>query len=232
MKIFLFLCIVLSFGCQSPFSADVIIDKSIEAHGGMDAWNQLEKIEYTKKFTLYTEDGKEERTGHQHHITHIFPQYKNNIINVGGTALNYDGSEYSKLLGDSIVTVTAGDTGLIYSSFYVIGQPFKLKDPGVELAYQGIDTLLNGKEVHVVQAKYAQADKENHLWWYYFDTKDYRCVGNMVDHNGTYNVIINDSYMEYQGILWNKDRTGYWTDENGDLGFKRSIYGYNFGVLE
>ena len=97
------------------------------------------------------------------------------------------------------------------------------------MSYEGTDTLFNGTVVHSVKVEYEEAGKENHPWWYYFDPETYRLVGNTVDHNGLYSLIINNEYVEYKGILWNKKRTGYRTDSSGNILFKRSDYDYTFG---
>ena len=215
-------------GCNSYSEADKIVEESVKAHGGWEAWHNLKVVSYDKAYDLYREDGSVERSFFQIHETSVFPIYKNKIIRTDSSILTFDGKEYSKFMGDSLLTVTAGDTGLIYSSFYVLAQPFKLKDPGATLSYEGMDTLFNGSVVHTVKVEYSEKGKENHPWWYFFDPDNYRLAGNMVNHNGSYSLIINDEYTEYKGILWNKKRTGYRTDSTGNILYKRSDYEYTY----
>lgn len=225
MALFCFLAIL---SCDKALDADAIIDRSIQAHGGWESYSNLQSVKYDKKYDLFTEDGKLERSFDQKHVTQFHPIYKNEIKRTDGSILSFDGSQISKIMGDSLMQVTAGDTGLIYSSFYVLAQPFKLKDPGVTLSYEGTDTLFNGRVVHVVKAEYHEGGKENHPWWYYFDPVDFKLVGNMVDHNGSFSLITNDEYVEYKGILWNARRTGYRTTPEGEILFKRSEYVYKY----
>jgi hypothetical protein len=225
MALFIFLVMQ---SCEKPLDADMIIDRSIQAHGGWEAYSRLHMVRYDKRYDLFKEDGSLESSFDQKHLTHIHPEYRNEIIRTDGSTLSYDGNTISKTRGDSITQVTAGDTSLIYSSFYVLAQPFKLKDPGAKLTYEGKDALFNGKEVLVVKAEYKVEGKENHPWWYYFDPSDYKLIAIMVDHNGSYSLITNDEYVEYKGILWNSRRTGYRTTPKGEILFKRSDYVYEF----
>ncbi len=228
MRYMALFCLLATLSCDKALDADTIIDKSIDAHGGWDAYSKLHMVRYDKKYDLFKEDGSLERSFDQKHLTHVNPVYKNEIIRTDGTKLSFDGSQILKSKGDSMIQTTAGDTGLIYSSFYVLAQPFKLKDPGAELTYEGRDTLFYGKEVLVVKIEYKEEGKENHPWWYYFDPSDYKLVGNMVDHNGSYSLITNDEYVEHKGIIWNKTRTGYRTTPEGEILFKRSDYVYEY----
>lgn len=214
--------------CPSGDGTEIVIKKAIRAHGGWDSWENLDTIRYTKTFNLYLEDGSVEREIVEKHQTIIHPAYQNHITRKDGSILSFDGKNYSKTLRDSSMQVTAADTGLIYSSIFVIGQPFKLRDPGIKISYEGIDTLFNGKEVISIKAEYQETGKENHPWWFFFDPDTHRCVANMVDHNGSFSLITNNEYVEYKGILWNKKRTGYRTDAEGKLLYKRADYIYDF----
>jgi hypothetical protein len=220
--------LMLLISCNKPLDADTIIDRSIAAHGGWETYENLDIVKYRKQYDLFLEDGTLERSLDQRHTTHINPVYKNEIVRTDGSVLSFDGSVIIKTMGDSTMQTTSGDTGLIHSSFYVLAQPFKLKDPGATLTYEGLDTLFNGKSVEVVKVEYKEEGKENHPWWYYFDPSDYKLVGNMVDHNGSFSLITNDEYVEYKGILWNVKRTGYRTTPEGEILFKRSDYVYEY----
>ncbi len=215
--------------CPSGDGTEMVIKKAIRAHGGWDSWENLDTIDYTKSFNLYLEDGSVEREIIEKHHTIIHPSYQNHITRKDGSILQYDGNTYSKSLGNSSLLITSADTGLIHSSFFVIGQPFKLRDPGIKLSYEGMDTLFNGNEVITIKAEYNSSGKENHPWWFFFDPVTHRCMANMVDHNGSYSLITNDEYVEYKGILWNRKRTGYRTDAKGNILYKRADYDYKFG---
>ncbi len=218
--------VLLLASCSEKNQAVAVVQKSVEAHGGWDNYYALQKIHYKKYFQLYDEEGNVERDIRQAHATTFHPVYKNTITSYDTIVLDYDGSNYSKTIAGKEAIPTSADTGLIYSSIYVLAQPFKLMDPGVTLSYEGIDTLFNGQAVEVVKAVYEEEGKENHPWWYYFDPETSRCVGNLVDHNGSYSLITNDTYTSHDGILWNQKRTGYRTDTEGNILFKRSDYTY------
>ena len=218
--------IVIATSCSEENLAVEVVEKSIEAHGGWDNFYALKKINYKKNFQLFDEEGILERDIRQAHSTTFHPVYKNKIVSYDTITLTYDGTTYLKTISGRMAVPTSADTGLIFSSIYVLAQPFKLMDPGVTLSYEGRDTLFNGREVEVVKAVYGEDGKENHPWWYYFDPDSNRCVGNLVDHNGDFSLIINDTYTTHSGILWNEKRTGYRTDQHGNVLFKRSDYSY------
>ena len=228
MRYLLAFTILMAIGCKSESEPIKIIDKSIAAHGGWETWNKLDSIHYVKDYNLYREDGSIEQSFHQIHSTNIFPIYKNRIVRTDSSELIFDGAGYFKSKGDSALQVSSGDTGLIHSSFYVLAQPFKLRDPGAKLTFEGIDTLFNGQEVLVIKVEYKEEGKENHPWWYYFDPVDFKLIANMVDHNGSFSLITNDEYVTHKGLLWHSKRTGYRTDSLGNILFKRSDYLYTY----
>jgi hypothetical protein len=228
MRYLLLLSFFLWLGCNQQIDSAFLIEKSVEAHGGWDAWYAVEKVSYLKEYDLFYEDGTLESSFRQSHDTNIHPVYKNQITKTDGSLLAYDGNKYIKIIGDSSLQVTAADSGLIHSSIYVISPPFNLASPGAIHQYIGMDTLFNGAVVHSIKVIYDEEGKENHPWWYYFDPVSYKLVGNMVDHNGSFSLLTNDEYVEHQGVLWNKKRTGYRTDRNGKILFKRSDYTYTF----
>ena len=115
------------------------------------------------------------------------------------------------------------------SAFYVLGMPFKLKDPGTFLSYEGTVDF-NGKTADVVKAAYSPEDFENHsttdLWWYYFDTVDGAFLRCMVYHPPTYARIENIAFREVEGMKFQKRRMSYRCDSLGNKQFLRAEFWY------
>lgn len=112
---------------------------------------------------------------------------------------------------------------------YVIGIPFKLLDPGVQLQYNGI-TKIDQTDVYVVQATYNPSASSNHstpdIWWYYFDTSDYRVLHNKVKTSDHWAWIDNLTFDKSGSILFNKHRKSYRCDSLGNKLYLRAEYFY------
>lgn len=240
LPIYIFLLVVILMACtRLPFSEinkDVrpILDKCIQAHGGIDAWDALKGLSYTKEFSLLYEDGAVEKAFSQIH-SYQMPTKTYTIENT-----NADGSEEVTYLKDGTYKHTSNgattDKSIesiqksINSSVYVIGIPFKLLDPGATLKYGGIEEI-EGRKAHVISAAYDPAKSANHstkdVWWYYIDTSTHRVIANKVKTGDHWAWIENLTYDEEAKILFNKHRKSYRIDSLGNKLYLRAEYMYD-----
>ena len=216
---------------KKPISkAEQLIDKSIEAHGGWDQWQDLQELKY-KKHSVLLQKGKivENEVYQNHHYTYA-PKFI-------GTYTYEDTIKHKVVYQDDKAYRIDGDVkngfddksrNSFRSAYYVLNMPWKLKDSGAVTSYEGRDTLFNGKAVESVKVAYPKGERDD-IWWYYFHPKTSVLMACKVYHAPTYALIVNDEQAVHQGLLWNTKRTTYRVDTEGQPEFVRGRYGYEYG---
>jgi hypothetical protein len=210
-----------------------ILELSIAHHGGMQQWNKIKTLEYNKTFSLLDSTGKEEKQFLQQHKYSYAPidihiasiEDTDTIITV------FKDNNYTKLKNSIDMQMPeASITKSVNTSTYVVGMPFKLLDPGVELSYLGTDDTPEGIACHVIQAVYNPAKHTNHstsdIWKFYFDQETNRLLANYVESSDHANYVVNTSFVMQGGILWNAGRKSYRLKEDGSLDYLRANYTY------
>ncbi|MGE0772644.1 MAG: hypothetical protein AB7K37_13090 [Cyclobacteriaceae bacterium] len=209
--------------------ADSIVRLSIEAHGGWQAWQNLQAISFTKTTTLFDSVGAEESTVRQLHRFDLKPDLAGTIEWVEN--------------GDSIRIVYAKDQATRYvnkvpkpelaeaaanavmASLFVLFQPFKLMDPGTQLEYLGSDTLA-GVPVDVIRPVYQGADESSDQWLFYFDKETHELICHRVNHSGRISLIQNMSFDNTSGLLLHGHRKSLFVDSQNEIRYLRAEYLY------
>ena len=201
-----------------------IVDLSIEAHGGMEHWQNLKTLKFKKNTVLYNADGSVERSSLERHTLHQRDTLHGEIVSIDPNqkyTTRFADGKGEKVMADTIVD----GTNAFLSSHFVVNQPFKMLDPGVDLSYLGLDTLANGKVVDVVKAFYGS--KEDDVWWFYFDVEGHVLLATLIYHAPTYAFVDNEKIEMIDGMLWNTERTTYRTDSKRNVEFVRAEFVYS-----
>ena len=211
-----------------------IIKASIEFSGGLDKWQAMQKLKYTKDFALLLESGEVEKSYEQIHDYQMNPLIIDIQSKENGAMIHtrLENGQYSRTKdGEAIETSDAALAKAINTSTYVIGIPFKLLDPGPQITYEGEFTTEDGRVLDVLRVAYDAAQHANHstsdVWKYYFDKEDRKVVANWVDAGDHYAFIENLTYARAGGILFNKDRKSYRVDSLGNKLYLRAEYTYD-----
>ena len=239
---------ILFFGCQSeiskseidPFShisegkAKILLQKGIEAAGGLENWNRISSLQFKKDYELFLKDGSVEKAAKQYHH-YQFPKNKIEIKSQEGGAMKElifdNGKVIQKINGE--LNKEAKQESLmnsIYTSTFVIEIPFKFLDKGAEISHAGLDTLETGEAVEVLRVDY-HPEKHNNLttedtWWLYFDQKDFRLHGYMVKHKDHYSYVQNLKTTTANGFLFPTHRKSYRVDTDRNILYLRAEYFY------
>ncbi|MFC3415092.1 hypothetical protein [Algoriphagus hitonicola] len=230
---FLFLVFVgmTWFSCHPAEERKAIslVEKSIAAHGGQSEWDVLEAIHFSKKTSLFAEDGSLEEELDQQIEFQLKPQYsgkmswiKDSIAHV----LEFDGKKIRyKMAGNQIQNsdFLASKKKELDAALYVVGMPWKLlEDQSAKLIYKGIrDTALG--EVEVIEVDYGPgADR----WWYYFDAESHLMVGNEVQLEDHRSVIENLDFNQVDDFVFYGERKSYRVDSLGQKLYLRAAYQY------
>ncbi len=220
-----------------------ILEQSFATLGGLENWQSKKELHYQKLTRNLKESGETESEVFQSHDYYYGDQASINISwiedddvvhkikSADNQAIKYvddkpDRSADQATLNNSITV-----------SQFVINVPFKMIDKGVELSYEGKETLEDGQEVDVIKAVYNADNNPHHtksdLWWYYFDTKDARLVAYFIFHDGHFSYIKNLDYTTVSGFLLPTKRASYLVDENRQILRRKVDYEYlNWQVVE
>jgi len=225
------------WSCNTQNQAAQIIQRSLEAHGGIKKWQNANQLSYQKKTILYDSLGAIEKEIIQWHINRFTPDFSAKMIwqeNTVTKKVVFSKGKISVLYNDTIIndkmlekqyykTITAAN--------YVVWQPYKLLEKDVVLSYEG-EEHIDGKQARVVKASYYDADgSAANIWWYYFDAKTYKLLGNMVHHGVTYSFIKNIAYENQTGLFLNAKRKSYMIDSLRNIKFLRADYFYNDFII-
>jgi hypothetical protein len=228
-----FFLILILLGCQNTTKKEPIdiINASIEAHGGMDNWNAIKNISYSKRIVMYLPDGSVESEITQK-IKYVFKPKFSGKMRWKQSGVNYqivfDGNA-SQLFMDG---VESQDTALankyfaeFMASYYVFAQPFKLLENKANRTYEGETILENGTPADVIKVTYpTQNNEHSDEWWYYFDTKTQQLTANMVHHKKGYSYIKNTKYQSVNSLLFNAERKSFNVDSLRNIQFLRADY--------
>jgi len=173
--------------CQDKvLSARQIVEKSIEAHGGMDTWKNVKQLSFDKETALFFEDGSVEVKTDQFQLFRFQPVLFGKIeweSDANDIVITYDNEKIYKAINDSIIT-SSDELERAKNSFfaaqYVIVQPFALLDKDVELTLKGQIEIEN-KKVYEISVKYPSDTEASNKWSYFFDTESFEIIANKVE---------------------------------------------------
>lgn len=227
-------CVFLLFSCAEKYreTGTSIVEKSIEAHGGWDSYKALEQISFDKTTWLFSEDSVLESEQIQRQEFRLQPnfllrmswQQDSTAHAIFYDQMNVEVYEDSLEVRSPEQIVAAKNLGA--SAVYVFFQPFKLISDKAILDYRGTTQLFDSLQVKEVAVSYPNDISNLDQWTYYFDTS-YRLVAAKVAHEDRTSLILNTSFQEYKGVLFNKTRASYFVDSLGRKDYLRARYYYN-----
>lgn len=217
----------------SDDQAGKVVKNAIEYTGDWQTWKEKKNLSYTKIIEFYDSLGNKEREVRQLHQYQLQPDLKMHIswregkdqfeiINSGEEAWKFKNGEQMNSQEEQNSAWNSS-----FGSHYVMSMPFKLADPGVNLEYEGIDTLANNILVHVIKTTYkegAGSSAGKHTWWYYFENESYKPEANFLNYGDGFSYTQYDDFTEVDGVKLNKKRTSFKTNKNMDLLYKTTVY--------
>ncbi len=229
----------LLWSCQPPQRdtdrATILVDRAIAAAGGLSQWQHMTSLSFDKVTTVYDADGRISLTRHQHlHFTYQ-----------PARQLEIEWKEDSQIhrmtwCNNTVSLFVSGhldeeaDQDMLIDNFrsaeYVVSLPFRLRDEGMTLTYEGRGTLPEGPEVDVVMASYQDPVSGKHSddrWWHYFDPVNFRHLGYMVVHGDVISLVINESFCEHSGFVFPTERRSYRVAPDGQIEYLIAAYRYD-----
>lgn len=204
------------------------VRRAIDQHGGWQAWAAKETIEFDKTTTRYRTDGTIEYVRAQHHRYVLRPELKARIeweqdgqqivlVNSGGDAWRIVDGKHADSEQDR-----NGARNSTFGSHYVFNMPWKLADPGANLAWAGRETLADGTVVDKVRVTYDRGAGDAgglHTWTYLFDAESGRLTANHLEYEpGKFDYTEYHDDVEAGGLRLASRRLGFEADAKGKLG--------------
>jgi len=213
-------------------TAEMIVKNSIEKHGGIKTWNSLKVLSFDKSVTLFLEDGTIESDIKKHQEFTFYPELKGEITwrtNDKRSLIIYEKGEISKFVNDSLITNLA-DLQKAKNSFnaalYVISQPFNFLNENTQLTYLGVTSLEN-KKVHEINVGYINDTAASDKWFYFFDVKTFKMIGNKVVLKEHTSLVENSTFDTTTDFIFNQSRKSYRLNDKGDKTYVRATYFYD-----
>ena len=228
------------FSCQKTgLTANQILKKSLKAHGGLELWQKIDTLSFTKRTILYNQDGVKEKEIIQHQSFYGGIPLHGKISSLGTekSSISVINGVYTNSIRDSLIPITDHEIKAINNSFksayYVISQPFNLKESDALLVYKK-DTILNGEKTFVVDVSYREDENTERpdQWTYFFNAKTFLVVAAKVFHSPTISFIKNTKFNTKTPFVFNSERVSVFMNKDGTEDYTRAAYFYsNYKVV-
>lgn len=207
-----------------------ILEKSIEAHGGQAAWEEISLLKFNKMTRLLNGDGTVESEMVQEMEFRFDPYFEGKITwekDSLSHKITFDGTNIHYYMGGNEVQnegFLSAKKKEFDAAFYTVAQPWKLLEEPTALRYEGQKTLENGQLVESVKVNYGpDADQ----WWYYFDPISFQMVASEVHTKDHKSLIYDLEERESGDLKWHGIRKSYRIDDLGKKLFLRAEYEYS-----
>lgn len=217
--------------CQSRLeTASEVLDKSIEAHGGLDLYQNIKSISYKKEITLFDSSGNIESNITQYH-TYSFSPQTNGAIHWNSKSkqnhmIRYINDSITYLVNDTLLTDKTSiekARSIILSSHFVLFQPFKLADDHVHISFSTGEKFFQKNSI-VITPEFTTGS--NDRWKFILDSSSKLVIANMVNHNGRLSFINNLTYDTTTALTLHKSRKSYFLDTLTKKKVLRAAYFY------
>ena len=212
-----------------------LLQRAVARAGGLEAWQSMRELHFTKYVALYDSAGNMESEALQSHDYIFLPEEEISISWMSGDAVHrmiYRDRQAAKEVSGRADTLADPQVLVnnILSATFVISIPFKLLDDGVKLTYLGVDTLEDGQAVEVLRADYDPPGDDKHrtpdTGWHYITQDDHRLAAYLVRHADHYSYVTNEQDTIVSGFPFPTVRESYRVDSLRNKLYLRASYRY------
>jgi len=228
MRIYLAIIALICFSCEQPNSD---LSEFYDAAGGLEMWNNLEELSFTKKSRLFYPDSTIEQQSLQKQIFRNSPEFYAEIIYLQDSLQRriIQNGEQVKLFekGEEVTDQEKIDKARtnIRTAYYIIALPFKLQDEGVNVQSIKTDTMPLFDESRVIHVTHDSNPDQN--WWLYFDLERSEMQGYLIEHDNRFSYIMNDITEKVDGLVLPIERRSVALDNNFQNAYLRADYIYS-----
>lgn len=235
----LLICFAL-ISCKpvSERKAIALVSKSIEAHGGSEAWENVESLSFLKETRLYHADSSLENELFQEIEIRFRPHMEIQMgwekDSIRHKAL-FDGKRTMYWLGENHIQnadFLKSKKRDLDAAAYVITKPFDLLKGEKHLEYIGLKWLPDGKIYESIQVIDGVSENGKlDVWVYYLDPESYRLVAYAVKTSDHTSLVMNEDFELFAGLLFPQSRTSYRLRHNGEVEYLRAEYRYKDYII-
>ena len=230
------IALVVFVSCQQKKGLDEVLiedmlNRLMEAHGGVESWDKVSYLSYTKKIQLFTEEGQLEKEVTELHtldftagITQMSWEENNMTYQATRSRKGLSLTENGKPITDSLRL--EGTQRSLDGAHYVFWQPRKLLGEAAHIQLGRERTLFNGVEVFELKVVYPE-EENGDVWYYFIDKESQRLAATGVVHQERISLIINEETESETGLYLNKKRKSYFTDKEFNPLYLRASYDYH-----
>lgn len=216
----------------TPETGETLLVKVMDKHGGKQAWDNVDKISFSKSFSLYNVDGSVEMSRDEKHSY----DYSNGISRL--VQWEQDEKTYNLVQNkDALSQVIDGrlDTlstieelrNKIQASTFVLGLPFTLDTPENKLNYNGLKTF-EGNTAYELELRFNGSED---IWRLYYSETALEWLGYWVKTSGHHSLVINEQMVDVEGFTLSRKRKSYRTDSLRNKNYLRAEYLYeNYAI--
>ena len=225
---------------KDPVARD-ILNQALKHAGGLDKWNSLNRIEFTKDWQLFDALGQIELDRFENHTYQFKPELSNTIRwneeDNQVVSLEEQG-QFIRICNEQVDQKASPDqvAKQIQAATFVFGLPYNLLDSTAHLTYSGRDTLEDGVIVEVLSAAYHPEDFDHHTtadtWTIFFDYSSHSMVGYMVHHADHYAYVRDLSKIRLDGFEFPEQRRSWRVTPDREIKYLRATYLYGNYVIQ
>ena len=221
---------LLFISCQKtavPLPEEVL-EKAVQAHGGVAAFEAVQVFSFHKKTSSFDSLGVLTKTVEQSFVydfkkgTSAVCWRENNQkyqFTKGAGGLSLRVNDTLQILSESD---KKGFESILNGGLFVYWQPYKLFRELPRNATVSSETLMK-TPVWAVSFKFPNSEDQ---WVWYFDQSSGEFLANRVWHNQRYSLILNQSWLAYQGLKLPENRVSYRVNKANEILYKQADYVY------
>ena len=229
------IALIVFVSCQQKKSLNEVLvedllNRLMEAHGGIESWDNVSYLSYTKEIQLFMEDGQLEKQVTQLHTQDFTAGLTQMSWEENGMTYQASRSRNGLVLTENGKPITdslrlEGTQRSLDGAHYVFWQPRKLLDEAALIQLGGDRTLFNGVEVFELKVVYPE-EENGDVWYYFIDKESHRLAATGVVHQDRISLIVNEETESETGLYLNKIRKSYFTDKDFNPLYLRASYNY------
>ena len=215
-------------------TGETFLLKIMKTHGGQQSWQDLDKISFTKSFSLYEADGTIEMQRQEKH-SYDYTNGTSRLIQWQQDENTYNLVQNNETLSQVVdgqldtISTAAQLRNKIQASTFVLGLPFTLDTTENNLSYNGINSF-EGDRAHELEVHFEGSDD---VWWLYYSVDAMEWLGYWVKTSGHYSLVINEQMVDVEGFMLSRKRKSYRTDSLRNKTYLRAEYLYaNYTIIK
>lgn len=212
-------------------SAPKLVSNCISATGGIEQWNKLSALKYSKVYTLFLTDGTIEKKLIEYHDFNK----KNNTYEIKQIAGHdtivtlFKNGNVNRWKNQLLLESSPSFLRSINASRYIISLPFVLANEPEIVSSLGKTKLPDSLSYDLIQATYLKGTSGQTTaepWQFFIDRNTGLIKANKIHSVDHSSLVINENFTNVGPFHFYNERTSYRIDSIGQIQYLRAKYKY------